>query len=253
MNEIRIIVFTNTILIFLFTSNYINIVAMKYRLFFTILLNLQALALMSQDMNSFYVETNVQSKFSIGNPTRDIIEYEPGVRVNVPKVNKFRNPVYGLNISLNYMLNDTYSLGIGSGLDVSKYDYHPVEVNEYIDKVMIPLYLRLNYRHPIQNEWNIVSNIKLGYQFSETNYYNTNDGFLIKEKGGALAGINIGIGKTKGRYSPELKLGYEFNCFRHDYSIIGIPGFENLNLTYDDKIEFKSFYHLLTVSLGLKL
>jgi len=223
---------------------------MNYKLILTILLSLQIFSLSSQNANSFFITADVQTKFSIGTPTRDIIEYSPDIIVNVPKVSLFRNPVYGINLSMNYILDRSFSVGIGAGLNVAKHEYNPVNFDEYYDKVMIPIYLRFNYEYNLQKEWMILSNINLGYQFSDQNFNNTENGFILQQKGGVIAGIDIGAGKKVNRFSPYMKLGYEFNYFNNEHSVVEM-GFEDA--VYSDKISYRRYYHSLKLSLGINI
>jgi len=223
---------------------------MNYKIILTILLSLHIFSSSSQNAKSFFITTEVQSKFSIGTPSRDIIGYSPDIVVNVPKVSKFRNPVYGIDISLNYILNKRFSAGIGVGLNIAKHEYNPTDFDEYYDKVMIPVYFRLNYELNMQKEWMLLSNVNIGYQFSDQNFNNTANGFILEEKGGVVTGINFGAGKKDNRFSPYIKLGYEFNCFNNEHSLVDM-GFQDIN--YSDKIEYRRYYHLLKLTIGIKI
>ena len=203
-----------------------------------------------ENKKAFFIETQINTKIPIGNPTYNFFEYSPDVRIRVHSINKFRNPVYGLNISFNYLINNNLSAGIGSGINISKYDFHPVEVDEYIDKIMLPVYGRFNYKRKLENTWILRSNLKIGYQFADYNYGNTEDGFLFQDSGGIISGIYIGIGKNIKTYHPYLKLGYEFNQFSHKYSL---KGYGLTDLSYDKQISFKTHYHLITLSLVLEI
>lgn len=62
--------------------------------------------------------------------------------------------------------------------------------------------------------------------------------------------FNIGVGKKIDRFTPILKIGYELNQFTHENSLGWIG---NSNLDYQDKIKYKTYYHLVKISLSIKI
>jgi len=209
-----------------------------------------SLVLSAQESNKFYIETGFLTKISVGKPTRNTINYKPGVNANVPEISKFRNPVFGVGFNVNYNFNDHFSSGVGVNINIEKFENHPVIAYEYYDKVLIPLYLRIRYQNEIKTNWFLLSDLYFGYQFSDFKYWNTVNGFYFQESGGLLLGFDIGFGGKLGRYKPIFKIGYELNQFSHEDSLgwIGAP-----DLSYFDKVYYKTYYHLAKISLSLKI
>ncbi len=202
-----------------------------------------------QIFDKISLEGDAVTKFSIGNESREVIQYRDNLSVNVPKNSKFDNLVYGINLSLNYKLNNSFSTGIGSGINVVEAESHPVIGSEYYSKVLLPFYLRFRYQMDIAENWKILSDLNAGYQYTDFRYGNSEEGFDFQEKGGLLANVDLGIGRTIGKYTSFFKLGYEINQFQHEDSL----GWLNDTLDYDDKVEYKTYYHLLKLSLTIQL
>lgn len=203
----------------------------------------------TQNLDKIYFEVDFNTKISIGEPTRRTINYASGVTANVPKKSTFDSPVYGINLSVNYKINNNISLGFGSGLNFVKNETHPVITNEYLDKTFIPLYAKFTYQFDLDNNWDLSPTLNLGYQHYDFNYGNTKDGFTFREKGGLLTNLDIGIGKKIGKYKPIFKVGYELNSFHHK---------NRLKLTYDklnynEKVNFTTYYHLIKLSLSIRM
>lgn len=190
------------------------------------------------------------TKFSVGNETREDIVYQPGVSANVPKNSKFSTPVQGLNFTLNYSFTEALSAGVGSGFNFVQLERHPVAGGECMDKTFIPVYSRFSHNWNFNSGILFLSNINAGYQFYNFRFSNSENGFRYKDTGGLLLNFNIGVGKTIGKFTPFLKVGYEFNQFSHEMSLdwIGDP-----SLTYEDKIKYKTNYHLINLSLSLRM
>jgi hypothetical protein len=65
-----------------------------------------------------------------------------------------------------------------------------------------------------------------------------------------MAAINIGIGRKFKKYSPFVKVGYEFSQFHHAYSLGWVPYDD---VVYEDKVFYDTFYHLLKLGIGIKM
>lgn len=204
----------------------------------------------AQILDDIFFETSFVTKFSVGEETRKNISYQPGINTNVPKISKFDNRIHGLNLTANYALDDVFSMGIGAGVSFAKMESHPIVSNEYLDKVFIPVFLRFRYQKYYSGNWTFLSEVNGGYQFYKFVYGYSGQGFDFKETGGLLLNFNIGVGKKIDRFTPILKIGYELNQFTHENSLGWIG---NSNLDYQDKIKYKTYYHLVKISLSIKI
>lgn len=204
----------------------------------------------SQNSQKFYFETDISSKISVGEITRKTFFYTPGLSINVPVSSRFYNPVYGLGLSLNYNLSSRFSLGIGSGINITKFDKHPVISDEYYDRVTFPLLASLSYTKDLHRNWFLLSRLKSGYQFADFRFVNTEEGFTFQETGGLISSFDVGLGRQFGQYTPHFTLGYEFNQFSHEDSLGWIS---DPDITYDDKVFYKTHYHLLKIAMNIKM
>lgn len=205
----------------------------------------------AQILEKISFEFEYIKKISVGEPTRKNINYKPSVSVNVPENAEFNNPVDGINFSINYLMNNSFSMGIASGINIVKYENNPLTSGEYYDKVMFPLFGQIKFQKLFTNNWSVFSDLKGGYQFYKSYFGNTKNGFFYKEKGGLLLGIDIGLTKKIKKFTPQIKIGYELNKFSNESSLGNGNNVSGLN--YDDKISFDTYYNLLTFSIGLKL
>lgn len=206
-------------------------------------------AMPAQELNKFFIETELKAKFSVGETTSRTINIKPGFDVGVPKLSKHRNPVYGIGFNLNYNLNKHFSTGVGLGINISKFEHHPLVADEYYDKVMIPMYLRIRYQNQFCDNWFFLSDLNGGYQYVDHRFGYSGIGYDYSESGGLLIGFDIGIGKDLGKYTPIFKLGYELNQFSNEASL----GWSDPDFNYDDKVYFNTYYHLIKCSLSLKI
>ncbi|MDT0678275.1 hypothetical protein [Autumnicola musiva] len=207
-------------------------------------------SLNAQFLENIYLEGEAVTKYSIGKESRRIIQYRENVSVDVPKNSRFDSPVYGINFSLNYRFNNSLSAGVGSGINFVKDQSHPYLAYEYYDKLMVPMILKVNYNMGISENWKILSELNGGIQLNEFAYGNSRQGFYIKEHGGLLAGVKAGIGRKVGKYTAILKFGYEWNQLTHEDSL---GWYDNNEFDYSDIIEYETNYHLLNVSLAIRL
>ncbi len=205
-------------------------------------------SLEAQILDKLYLEGDAVKKFSVGKETRDNFEYH-NINFDVPKSTKFDSPVFGLNLSVNYQLSKSFVVGIGSGINVVHKDKHPVLPNEYYDKIMLPLFGKLRYQNQFSGNWLFITDLNAGHQLSQFLYGYSNDEYNFEEKGGLIANLDLGIGKTIGRYTPILKLGYEINYFKRITSL----GWIDESLTDNDKIEYKIYYDLIKLSLSIHI
>ncbi|MCM4155974.1 hypothetical protein [Gramella sp. AN32] len=216
---------------------------------FLFLLFIAANSIQAQIFDHIYLEGDAVTKFSVGKETRDHIEYRNNINVDVPENSKFDSPVFGLNFSLNYQINKSFIMGIGSGINVVHKDKHPIISNEYYDKIMLPLFTKFRYHHQFAENWLFSTDLNAGYQVSQFLYGYSNGEYDFEEKGGLLANLDFGIGKNLGKYTPVLKLGYEINQFRRKDSL----GWIDESLQYDDKVVYKIYYHLIKLSLSIQI
>jgi hypothetical protein len=206
-------------------------------------------SLSSQVLDRIYIEGDAVTKFSIGKESRQIIHYRENSSLNLPKNSRFNNSVYGINLSLNYKLNSIFSLGIGSGINVVETEKHPLLGGEYYSKVLLPFFLRFRYQKNISEKWKILSDLNVGYQFTNFRYGNSEEGFDFQEEGGVLANIDLGIGKNIGKYTAFFKLGYELNQFQNKVSLRSIDN----TIENNEKVEYKTYFHLVKLSLTIHI
>ena len=157
--------------------------------------------------------------------------------------------MFGLNFSLNYQINKSYVIGIGSGINVVHKDKHPILSKEYYDRIMLPIFIKFRYQNQFSDNWLFITDINSGIQLSQFLYGISYDTYDYEENGGLLANLDVGIGKKLGKYTPILKVGYEINQFRRIERISRI----DKNLQEDDKIEFRTYYQLIKFSLSIKI
>ncbi|MDT0689160.1 hypothetical protein RM549_05150 [Salegentibacter sp. F188] len=201
----------------------------------------------AQDLNKIFLEAEAVTKYSVGETKRDVIYYEPSFTIDVPQISTHKNPIYGLNISLNYQLNSNFSAGFGSGLNFV-FEQRPDFANEYHTKIMAPFFARFRYQTDLSTNLIFISDINAGYQYVDFKHGNTENGFLFQESGGLLLNLDLGLGLKIAKFTPLLKAGYELNQSNHENSLGWIAGYN-----YEDKIEYRTYYHLLKLSLSLRL
>lgn len=206
-------------------------------------------SLSAQILNKIYIESEAVTKFSIGKQSRETIKYREKSSVNVPKNSKFNNLVYGINLSLNYELNNAFSIGIGSGINVIETEKHPLIAGEYYSKVLLPFFFRFRYKRNISEKWKFLSDLNAGYQYTNSIYGNSEEGFDFQEEGGILANIDLGIGRNIGKYTTFFKLGYEINQFQN---IVKLSSFDN-TIENNAKVKYKTYFHLLKLSLTIHI
>lgn len=202
----------------------------------------------AQNSDKFNFEADFSVKVSLGDETRRTIQYTPGITVNIPARSIYSNLVYSMEVGVNYKIVSGVSIGLASGINVVKFDNHPVVADEYYDRVMFPLLLKAGYQRDMGKGWFYNLTLAGGHQFADFKFANTVDGFLFQEFGGVIGYANIGIGKAFGKYNPVFSLGYEINQFSHEDSIGWIEP-----LSYDDKVFYKTRYRFLRLSMRLKI
>ena len=229
---------------------HFKIQALK-RSFFLLILIVFSTTVKAQVRDKIFLEGEAVTKFSVGKETRNVLKYQENVTMHVPRRQRYDGPVLGINASINYRLINLLSVGIGGGINVVQ-DIHPFTAHQYRDRVMFPLFLKLGYENKISQNWTFLTDLNAGVQLHYYGYgYSLeNDGYDFQERGGLLANIDLGIGRDIGKYTAFLKLGYEINEFRHEDSL-GWLNFQDLS--YEDKIEYKTYYQLLKVSFSIRL
>ena len=200
----------------------------------------------AQNLNRIYFEADAVTKISVGETSRARIDYPPNFSVNVPRVSNHENPIYGLNVSLNYRLNSNFSAGMGTGVNFV-FERRPDARNAFHDKVMIPFFGRLRYHKDINPKWLILSDLNAGYQYIDFRHGYTDTGYLYREKGGLLLNLDFGLGLKIHKFTPIFKIGYELNQSSH------INKVDWITTTSVDQIDYKTYYHLLKFSLSLSL
>jgi hypothetical protein len=187
------------------------------------------------------------SKISIGETSRTRIDFPPNFSVNVPRVSNHENPIYGLNVSLNYRLNTNFSAGMGTGVNFV-FERHPDARNAFHHKVMLPFFGRLRYHKDINSNWLFLSDLNAGYQYIDFRHGYAENTYLFREKGGLLLNLDLGLGMKIHKFTPIFKVGYELNqstlINRLDWLTDNPPV---------DQIEYHTYYHLLKFSLSLSL
>ncbi|MGY5847130.1 hypothetical protein ACW6QP_06890 [Salegentibacter sp. HM20] len=205
-------------------------------------------SLSAQDFEKFFLEGSTVAKFSIGDKTRENIQYRENVNVNVPDRSRFDSMVIGLNFSINYRLSEHFSSGLGTGINAVMNQRHPGVNREHYDNILFPVFIKLRYETALSETWSFLSDLDAGYQFSDFRYGRSPEGYEFIEKGGYLAALDFGIGKDFGKYKPMLKLGYEINQFRNETSL----GWMDASLQFDDKVEYNTYFHMIRLSLSMQ-
>ena len=205
----------------------------------------------SQTSNNFFFEIEYQLKFSVGTPTTQPYTAFSFFETELPKVSKYIYPVNSLNLNAHYRISNNFSAGLGFGFSFAKYESIPLDPYSYYDKMMIPFYLRFRFDKNLKNDWFIISDLDLGYNYTNNRWRFINDeyGFKAEESGGGMAGINIGVGKSFKKYSPIFKVAYEFSQFsrRNVYSYK-----QNFQPTQFEAVVFNTYYHLIKIGVAMK-
>ena len=202
----------------------------------------------AQHSDKLSLDIAFTSKISLGKPTRNVIQYDPATTVNVPARSVYNNPDYSLEAGINYHVSGGAYIGLASGISVVKFENHPIASAQYYDRVMFPLVLKAGYQNDIGKSWFYNLDLAAGQKFADFRFTNTDEGFLFLESGGLMGYASAGISKAIGKYRPFFSLGYEINQFSHENSIGWIEPF-----SYEDKIFYKTQYHLLRMSVGVKM
>lgn len=137
------------------------------------------------------------------------------------------------------------NIGIASGINVLKHHYYGEAIT---DKVGIPLYFTLGNKIPLKRDWHLLTDMNIGYQFIDIyqNYSYQDKVWQYQQSGGILAGVDIGVVKSTKKYSPSIKLGYEFNKFKN-IEHLGVE-IENRPL---EKVVYYSYCHLLKIGVAI--
>lgn len=216
-------------------------------LIFTLLILLITNTSKAQDLNKINIEIDAVSKISVGETKRDQINYQSNFSLDIPRISTYENPIYGLNFSFNYQLNKNFAAGLGSGVN-STFEERPDFENEYHNKILIPFFARFRYQTNLNTNLIFLSDVNAGYQYLDFKHGHTEHGYLFEESGGLLLNVDLGLGLKIGKFTPVLKAGYELNQFNHKNSLGWMPDYN-----YDDMIDYKTYYHLVKISLSLRI
>ena len=221
---------------------------MKFNYFiFTLLILFITNTSKAQDLDRIYFEVDAVSKISVGETKRDQINYEPNFSIDIPRISTHENPIYGLNFSFNYQLNPNFAAGLGSGVNFV-FEERPDLENEFHNKILIPFFARLRYQTDLNTNLFFLSDLNAGYQYLNFKHGNTENGYLFEESGGLLLNVDLGLGLKIAKFTPLLKVGYELNQFNNKNSLGWIPEYN-----YEDMIDYETYYHLLKISLSLRM
>lgn len=206
----------------------------------------------AQNPSKIQIDVEAPIKFSVGYKTQQQFNYKDLVTITTPKFDIYRNPVFGLNLSVLYRLNESFKIGIGSGINAEFFDDYPFIDNEYYNRLMIPVFGKLRYERKYNEKINVLSDLDFGYQVFDNRMLNDSNGFYFLDKGGFLSGIDLGAEYMIANYKLYLKAGYEINQYNHtmrlDWSSVSY-----LNLTPDDKISYRSYFHVFKLTFGITI
>ena len=217
----------------------------------SLLLLFVAFATQAQDSNKFFIETEYQLKFSVGQPSYQSFQLIKNLQVDLPYVATYGYPVNSLNLSFNYTFFKRFSAGLGFGFGFVKFEPVPQNASSYYDKLLVPMYARVRYTLPFKENWFALAEVDAGYQYTSNrwDYIKGAGDFKVQENGGAMFGATIGFGKTLKRYSPMLKVGYEFNQFSRQYVYTFT---DNWLPTEYQSVNIYTYYHLVKVAICVK-
>jgi len=220
----------------------------------TIILTLAFLAfyplVRAQETGKIQLGIEIPVKFSVGYSTRLETNYKGILPLTYPQFELYRNPVYGINLNILYGLNDHFKIGFGSGLNGEFFEGSPAFSNEYINMLMLPVYGKFRWQKNIKEKFTLSSDFNAGYQFYDNRIGNDSNGYFFRDRGGLLGGIDIGAGYRTAKYLFSVKLGYEMNIYSHSYRLDwSFPA----PITSKDIFEFKTYYNLLKVTLGIDI
>lgn len=201
----------------------------------------------AQSSDKWFFETEFITKFSFGEEVREEFQYEPGFTINYPSTSTFEQPQFTLLCTPGLNLSKQLTAGISAGIGIQLYEPSPLSASAYSHRVMFPLYGRITYS-VYSKSWAIIPEGKLGYQFSNTGFGLTDEGFLYEVSGGLLAGIGVRFAKNISKYTVSLSLGYELNRVRSDVSLGWVSGYD-----YNDQYNFNTNYHFLWIGAGIRL
>ena len=200
----------------------------------------------AQENHKLYFELDVQSKFSFGDKTYQTIRSELGTK-SVNDQLSYNNPVFQLGLIANYQLSNALSIGIGSGINFTKFIENTGGNSNY-DKVAVPVFLQLKYSIDVNENWCIAPNLQVGYQFTESNLNYYYDRWSFEEQGGILGGFDLQIQKKNDTYSPYIRVGVEYNQFDNKSAI----GYYTPTEVHITSVSYTTQVQLLKVGLGFQ-
>ena len=106
----------------------------------------------------------------------------------------------------------------------------------------------MRYQTDLNTKFVFISDLNAGYQYVNFKHGNTQNGYLFQESGGLLLNVDLGLGLKMTKFTPILKVGYELNQFNNKNSLGWISEYN-----YEDIIDYKTYYHLLKISLSLRI
>jgi hypothetical protein len=138
--------------------------------------------------------------------------------------------------------------GLGGGFNIVKFAYSQFHNTTY-DKVSFPIYSNLKWNAYQSSVWEFSVNAQAGYQFTNMILGYFWDRYSYVVNGGVLLGGDLQFTKSFKKYSPYIKLGYEFNQFNNKQAF-GWHDFETATI---EDIYYKSHCHLLKIGLGFRI
>lgn len=170
--------------------------------------------------------------------------------INLPRLNNYRNPVYGINVGVLYSFTEKIHAGVVIGINGSFYQNHLYYADEYLNMLMIPAMARISLSPKISQRFYSVSDISAGYNFYHNVSGNTSSGFNYEERGGAKAIISSGIGYKVGDRLLVLQVGYDMTVYNNKARLNKLVNVTNPDT---DFVKYKTWYQTFLVKLGILL
>jgi hypothetical protein len=157
--------------------------------------------------------------------TYDNPDQSPGTIGQRPVVNRLaaEKPLYGLEVGVLRSLGAHWRAGLGAGLSASFNEQLTDFRSESYTRLLLPVYARLEYDRPVGNKLGLTAGLRAGYQFHDHDPNQRavgRDEFgsaRIQQRGGLLAGAQVGIFLLGIPAQPRLTVGYSYHRFRYRY------------------------------------
>ena len=206
-------------------------------------------SLFSQDKEKFNLLMEIPVKVSLPYYSIQDVPFNETVIYKAPLWEKYRNPVFGINIGFLYQMNEKFRLGLVTGVLGEISEQHSFFKNEYYHRFMFPLYGKLRYQTPLSAKKNLFFDTNIGYQFSSLYLDNDPAGFFFISKGRFLGGIDLGTNFKIYNYTVLLKIGYEINQYKNTDRIDW--GSWSYLLKPEDSVSYYTYYQV--IKLGIEI